>query len=311
MPPDHPGYGGEVKQTPTKHVTIHGHDVTYRLAGADSAGPAVLLIHGMAGDSRTWSDVMPGLATDMRVLAPDLLGHGESAKPMGDYSLGAFASGLRDLLAVLEFETVTVVGHSLGGGVAMQLAYQHPELVDRLVLVGSGGLGREVSWLLRSLTLPGSEYLMPLVFPHFIKRPGDALVRCLRGAGIQVPQLEQMWQSYASLSQAENRPAFIRTLRSVIDPSGQVVDARDRLYLAAAMPTMIVWGDRDPIIPVEHAYAAHAAIPHSRLEIFEGCGHFAHVEDAVRLIEVVRDFIETTKPLPGGLAPFREALLNA
>ncbi len=300
-----------MKLTPLEHVTMHGHDVTYRLAGADVDGPVVLLVHGMAGNSRTWANAMPRLAVDAKVLAPDLLGHGESAKPMGDYSLGAFASGLRDLLAVLEIDTVTVVGHSLGGGVAMQLAYQHPELVDRLVLVGSGGLGREVSWLLRSLTLPGSEYLMPVVFPHFIKQPGDALVRCLRGAGVQLPQLEQMWQSYASLSQAENRQAFIRTLRSVIDPRGQVIDARDRLYLAAAMPTMIVWGDQDPIIPVEHAYAAHEAIPHSRLEIFEGCGHFPHVEDADRLVDVVCDFIASTQPLAGGLAPFREALLTS
>ncbi len=299
-----------MRTTPTERVTIHGHQVTYRVAGVDTGGPCVLLIHGMAGDSRTWGDVLPGLATDLSVLAPDLLGHGESAKPMGDYSLGAFASGLRDLLAVLDLGPVTVVGHSLGGGVAMQLAYQHPELVDRLVLVASGGLGREVSWLLRSLTLPGSEYLMPVVFPHFVKRPGDAVVRFLRGAGVELPQLEQMWQSYASLSQAEHRPAFIRTLRSVIDPHGQVVDARDRLYLAAAMPTMIVWGDRDPIMPVAHAHAAHEAIPHSRLEIFEGSGHFPHVEDADRLVEVIRDFIETTHPLAGGLTPFRDALLG-
>lgn len=298
-----------MKLTPLEHVTLHGHDVTYRMTGEPAEGPIVLLIHGMAGDSRTWSKVIPRLATNSTVLAPDLLGHGESAKPMGDYSLGAFASGLRDLLAVLDIESVTVVGHSLGGGVAMQLAYQHPELVDRLVLVGSGGLGREVSWLLRSLTLPGSEYLMPVVFPHFIKQPGDAVVGFLRGAGVHLPQIEQMWHSYASLSQAENRQAFIRTLRSVIDPSGQVIDARDRLYLAAAMPTMIVWGDRDPIIPVEHAHAAHESIPHSRLEIFEGCGHFPHFEDADRLVEVVLDFIGSTQPLAGGLAPFRDALL--
>ena len=148
-----------------RHVTIHGHDVTYRLSETDSSHPTILLIHGMAGNSRTWKDIMPALSEDFTVLAPDLIGHGESAKPMGDYSLGAFASGLRDLLAVLDIGPVTVVGHSLGGGVAMQLAYQHPELVDRLVLIGSGGLGREVSWLLRILTLPGAEYVMPLIFP--------------------------------------------------------------------------------------------------------------------------------------------------
>ncbi len=294
-----------------RHVTIHGHDVTYRLANDDPTRPTVLLIHGMAGNSRTWKDVMPALSEHYTVLAPDLIGHGESAKPMGDYSLGAFASGLRDLLAVLDIGPVTVVGHSLGGGVAMQLAYQHPELVDRLVLVGSGGLGREVSWLLRILTLPGAEYVMPLMFPNFIREPGDAVNRAIHERGLGIPQLGEMWRAYSSLSQAENRRAFVRTLRSVIDPGGQTVNATDRLYLAAAMPTMIVWGDRDPIIPIAHAKAAHEAIPHSRLEVFEGCGHFPHAQDPERLVASLRDFIDSTEPLPGGVARFRDILLEA
>ncbi len=294
-----------------RHVTIHGHDVTFRLAEHDSSSrPTVLLIHGMAGNSRTWKDVMPALSQDYTVLAPDLIGHGESAKPMGDYSLGAFASGLRDLLAVLDIGPVTVAGHSLGGGVAMQLAYQHPELVDRLILVGSGGLGREVSWLLRMLTLPGAEYVMPLAFPNFIREPGDALNRAIHERGFGVPRLGEMWRAYSSLSQAENRRAFVRTLRSVIDPGGQTVNATDRLYLAAAMPTMIVWGDRDPIIPIAHAQAAHEAIPHSRLEVFEGCGHFPHVEDPQRLVDSIRDFIDSTEPVPGGIGRFRDILLE-
>jgi pimeloyl-ACP methyl ester carboxylesterase len=296
---------------PARHVTIHGHDVTYRRSETDPSRPTILLIHGMAGNSRTWKDVMPALSEDFNVLAPDLIGHGESAKPMGDYSLGAFASGLRDLLAVLSIGPVTVVGHSLGGGVAMQLAYQHPELVDRLVLIGSGGLGREVSWLLRILTLPGAEYAMPLIFPHFVREPGDAVNRAIHERGFGIPQLGEMWRAYSSLSQAENRKAFVRTLRAVIEPGGQTVNATDRLYLAAAMPTMIVWGDRDQIIPIAHGRAAHEAIPHSRLEVFEGCGHFPHVEDPERLVETIRDFVDSTEPLPGGLAPFRDALLGS
>ena len=175
---------------------------------------------------------------------------------MGDYSLGAYASGLRDLLGVIGVERVTVVGQSLGGGVAMQLAYQHPELVERLVLVGSGGLGREVSWMLRLLTLPGAEYVMPVLFPPLARQAGDALSRLVVRTGFRAPNVDEMWQAYASLTGVGNRHAFIRTLRSVIDPGGQSVSAKDRLYLCAAMPTMIVWGDADPIIPVEHAYAA-------------------------------------------------------
>lgn len=293
---------------PLRHSVLHGHDVTYRLAEADPGKPTLLLIHGMAGSSRTWKDVMPGLAEDFTVLAPDLIGHGESAKPMGDYSLGAFASGLRDLLALLEIGPVTVIGHSLGGGVAMQLAYQHPELVDRLVLIGSGGLGREVSWLLRLLTLPGAEYVMPLFFPNFVRDRGNELSKAMHGRGWSLPHVGEMWRAYASLAQAENRKAFVRTLRAVIDPGGQTVNATDRLYLAAAMPTLIIWGDKDGIIPVEHAHAAHEAIPHSRLEILEGCGHFPHVQEPARLVEVIREFVNTTRPLPGGIRPFQKAL---
>ena len=296
---------------PLRTVTVHGHEVTYRLAEHDRPGPTLLLIHGMAGNSKTWSTVMPKLAENFTVLAPDLLGHGESAKPIGDYSLGAYANGLRDLLAVVGLGPVTVIGHSLGGGVAMQLAYQHPELVDRMVLVGAGGLGREVSWLLRLLTLPGAEYAMPLIFPPFLRGRGDTVSRLLHERGLRAPRLAEMWRAYVSLTQAENRAAFVRTLRAVIDPGGQSFSATDRLYLAEAMPTLVIWGEGDQIIPVEHAHLAHAAIPGSRLEIFEDIGHFPHAECPERFVDVVIDFVNTTEPVPGGMAPFRELLVEA
>ncbi len=296
---------------PIRHVTVHGHDVTYRLAESEPDRPTILLLHGMAGSSKTWRQVMPDLARHYTVVAPDLIGHGESAKPMGDYSLGAFASGQRDLLAVLGLGPVTVIGQSLGGGVAMQLAYQHPELVDRMILVGSGGLGREVSWLLRLLTLPGAEYVMPILFPSFLRDQGDAVSRGLHHRGWSAPHVAEMWRAYASLTQAENRKAFVRTLRAVIDPGGQSVCAADRLYLAAAMPTMLVWGDADPIIPIDHAYATHELVPGSRLEVFEGVGHFPHVEEPERFVRVVRDFIDTTEPISGGLQPFHHLLAQS
>lgn len=289
-----------------RHVTLHGHDVGFRMAGE---GPAILLIHGMAGSSRTWRDVMPLLARDYTVIAPDLLGHGESAKPMGDYSLGAHASGLRDLLAgALGIDHATLVGQSLGGGVAMQLAYQHPELCDRLVLVGSGGLGREVSWLLRMLTLPGAEYLMPLFFPRFLRDRGNELSGFLRDRGIRAPHAAEMWRAYASLAEPDNRHAFVKTMRAVIDPGGQTVSANDRLYLTGSVPSLLVWGDQDDIIPVEHAHAAHARMPGSRLEIFEGAGHFLHVEEPARFAAVLRDFIEKTEPASNDVSSFRERL---
>jgi pimeloyl-ACP methyl ester carboxylesterase len=276
-----------------KHVAIHGHDVGYRMEGE---GPAILLIHGIAGSSTAWRDVMPTLARSYTVIAPDLIGHGQSAKPVGDYSLGAYASGLRDLLRVLGVARATVVGHSFGGGVAMQLAYQHPEFCERLVLVDSGGLGREVSWLLRFMTLPASEYLMPVIFPSFIRRHGNEVSRMLHNRGIRMARVGEMWRSYSSLTESVNRPSFIRTIRSVIDPGGQTVSALDRLYLAEDIPTLIVWGDCDTIIPVSHAYAAHDAIPRSRLEIIEGSGHFPHVEAPERFLSGLISFLDTTEP---------------
>ncbi len=289
-----------------RHATIHGHDIRYRMGGE---GPVILLIHGMAGRSDTWLDVMARLAPDYTVVAPDLLGHGESAKPMGDYSLGAYASGMRDLLGVLGIERATIVGQSLGGGVAMQLAYQHPELAERLVLVGSGGLGREVSWILRALTLPGADYVMPVLFPGFVREQGNAVSRFLHDRGLRAPHVAQMWRSYTSLTMPESRQAFVRTLRAVIDPGGQTVSATDRLYLAAGLPTLIVWGDEDPIIPVEHARRAHELIEGSRLEVFEGCGHFPHVEDPDRFADVLRDFMATTEPVVAQPADYRGLLV--
>ncbi len=285
------------RRRPLQHVTIHGHDVSYRRAG-DPADESVLLIHGLAGSSKTWDAAIEDLAGDYDVIAPDLLGHGESAKPRGDYSLGAFASGLRDMLAMLDVASVTVVGHSFGGGVAMQLAYQYPHLIDRLVLVGSGGLGREVSPLLRMLALPGAEYLMPLGVPGFVVDRASEIGRFLGRRNIRSERLGEMWRAYASLAGAENRAAFVKTMRGVIEPGGQTVSATDRLYLAARVPMMIVWGDKDGVIPVEHAIRAHEAIENSRLEILEGVGHFPHVEAPDQFSAALLDFMATTDPGP-------------
>ena len=278
---------------PLERVRIHGHEVSYRCAGE---GPVLLLIHGIAGSSRAWTEVMPLLSRYFTVVAPDLIGHGESAKPLGDYSLGAHASGVRDLLAVLGIERATLVGHSLGGGVAMQLAYQHPEVCQRLVLVDSGGLGREVSWILRLLSLPGAEFLMPALFPPVVRSGGNAVARFLYDLGLRSGGAAETWRAYASLTESSNRHAFVRTVRAVIDPGGQSVSARDRLYLMSNVPTLIMWGDQDHIIPVDHAYATHRAVPASRLEIIEGSGHFPHVEMPDRFAEVLTDFVHTTKP---------------
>ncbi len=287
------------------HVSIHGHDMAYRMEGS---GPALVLLHGIASSSRTWRDVIPRLTDRFTVVAPDLMGHGQSEKPVGDYSLGAFATGIRDLLEVLDIDRASIVGQSFGGGVAMQLAYQHPERCERLVLVDSGGLGREVNWMLRFMTLPGSEYVMPGIFPGFVRDWGDSLLRAINNRGIRLGRIAEMWSAYASLAEAENRQAFARTIKAVIDPGGQTISAMDRLYLASSMPTLIVWGERDDIIPVDHAYSAHEAVPGSRLVIIEGVGHFPQIEAPEQFVEAVVDFIDSTKPTALGAEDRKRAL---
>src|ERR671923_1730441 len=153
-------------------VDLHGHEVSYRVAGE---GPLVVLVHGIAGSSEQWDAVARLLAERYTVLAPDLLGHGRSAKPRGDYSLGAYAVSIRDLLIALGHRRGTVVGHSLGGGVAMQFAYEYPVFCERLVVVSSGGLGREVHPLLRAATLPGAELVLPLIASERVLGLGGAL----------------------------------------------------------------------------------------------------------------------------------------
>ena len=277
-----------------EEVVLHGHRVRFHRSGG---GPLLVLLHGIASTADTWAPVATGLAANHTVLAPDLLGHGASAKPRGDYSLGAYASGVRDLITALGYERATVVGHSLGGGIAMQFAYQFPERVERLVLISSGGLGREVHPILRASTLPGSEIVLALLGRRWLRTTGGAVGATLGRLGLRAGEdLAGVAAGIASLGDADARGAFVHTARAAIDPGGQRVSATDRLYLAAHLPTLIVWGERDPIIPAAHGEAAHAAIPGSRLEIFAGAGHFPHREQPVRFVSLVEDFMRSTEP---------------
>jgi pimeloyl-ACP methyl ester carboxylesterase len=287
-------------------IVLHGHRVFYRSAGS---GPVVVLVHGITSTSATWANLLPYLAERFTVIAPDLLGHGESAKPRGDYSLGAYASGIRDLMIALGHERATFVGHSLGGGVAMQLAYQFPEHCERLVLVSSGGLGRDINALLRAASLPGSELVLPLLVNGRILGAGRVVGRLLGRIGLRVhTDLEEVLRGHASLSDGEARAVFLHTLRAIVDPWGQRVDASDRLYLAQAIPFLLVWGERDPIIPAEHARAAHRLVPGSRLELFPDAGHFPHLDDPLRFVRLLFDFIETTEPARVHAGPWGELL---
>ena len=275
-------------------LELHGHEVIYRTAGE---GPPVVLVHGMLNSSRHWRHVALGLADRHRVVVPDLIGHGDSATPRGDYSIGAHAAVIRDLLAALEIESATFVGHSLGGGIAMQFFYQFPDQVERLALVSSGGLGQEVSPLLRGAALPGASALVWAASHPRVLAGLDRLAARLdtRRAGSAV-QLRAFTRALSPLQPAGARGAFLQTLRSVIDRHGQHVSAVDRLYLLGPVPTLVVWGGRDRTIPVDHGRAAHRAIPHSRFELLPRAAHFPNLDDPEGLTRVLRDWIAGTSP---------------
>jgi pimeloyl-ACP methyl ester carboxylesterase len=276
-----------------KTATIHGRSVTYAEAGE---GPVLLLIHGMGGTLENWQEAIEPLARHHTVIAPDLPGHGTSAPGGGDYSIGALAAGLRDLLFALGHERATLVGHSLGGGIAMQLGYQFPEMVERLVLVSSGGLGPEVSPVLRAAALPGADLFIAATAGAG-QRVGAALGRGLSALGLRPnADVAEVLRGYASLTDPDRRAAFLGTVRSVIGTGGQRVDASDRLYLAEAVPVLIVWGARDSIIPVRHGEDAHRAIPGSRLEVFEDVGHLPQIEAPGRFVAVLERFLRETEP---------------
>ena len=276
-------------------AVIHGHNRAFTIAGH---GPPLLLLHGIGSNRFTWRPVLPSLARDFTVIAPDLLGHGESAKPRADYSIGGFANGMRDLLGVLGMDRATVVGHSFGGGVAMQFAYQFPERTDRVILEASGGLGREVTPLLRALTLPGASQALALIDAI----PGNLPVRLVAELSRRLPpgalkaDTAEVAGVLDGLRGPEGRSAFLHVLNHVIDWRGQVITMRDRAYLAAGMPIMVIWGEGDTVLPVSHATAAVESMPAARLVTMPGVGHFPHAERPAEFAQAIKSFVSTTAP---------------
>jgi pimeloyl-ACP methyl ester carboxylesterase len=236
-------------------ITLNGHRIAYR---DDGVGEVLLLVHGLSGDSSSWREVMPKLSRNYRVIAPDLLGHGQSDKPRGEYSPAIFAALLRDLLDALGIDKVTLVGHSLGGAVAIMFAARYRDYCKRLVLLNSGGFGSEVTILLRMLSLPGAGFVLPLIAPGHAR---------------------------------DDRRVFLRTLRSVVNRRGQAASALACVHLLADLPTQIIGGEKDQIIPVGHARTAHAALPGSRLHIIPGAGHDSQIQHSDTIADLIDDFV--------------------
>jgi pimeloyl-ACP methyl ester carboxylesterase len=291
---------------PVQFCTIHGYRRAFVCVGT---GPALLLIHGIGDSSDTWRPVLDQLARNHTVVAPDLLGHGRSEKPRADYSVAAYANGMRDLLSVLEIDRATVIGHSLGGGVAGQFAYQFPERCERLVLVDSGGVGRSVSPFLRLAAVPGVEAMMPLFGLPPVRMAGHVAADALRRFSTALGRdAEELLAVFDALPDTSARRAILRTLRSGVDWRGQVITMLDRAYLAEGLPTLLVWGRHDAVIPLGHGRLAHAAMPGSEFEIFDDAGHFPHHADPERFAELVCDFIRRTKPAPFDQEEWRRRL---
>jgi pimeloyl-ACP methyl ester carboxylesterase len=283
-----------MRQHRVQHVTVHGHRRAYVRAGS---GPALLLLHGLGCTHRTWLPVMDALARRYTVIAPDLLGHGESDKPRADYSVGGFANGMRDLLTVLGIDRATVVGHSFGGGVAMQFAYQFPERTERLVLVGSGGLGPEVSAAIRAITTTGFHQVMGLLTMPGVRHVGGAGLRALSRTGLKgFRDFDEVAEIYESFRDPASRAAIRHVVRAVVDWQGQIVTMADRAYLTDAMPMCVIWGDQDRVIPVSHAARAADLAPKARVEVVPNAGHFPHKDHPERFVKILNDFVRSTSP---------------
>ncbi len=297
-----------VERHEVQYVTIHGHRRAYVKVGS---GPALLLLHGLGCDHTTWEPVIDSLAKRYTVIAPDLLGHGLSDKPRADYSVGGYANGMRDLLTVLNIDKVTVVGHSFGGGVAMQFAYQFPERTERMMLVASGGLGPEVSPGIRAITTPGFHQVMGLLTLPGVRHVGVAGLKAASTTGLKTTRdLGEVADIYDSFKDPHARAAIRHVVKAVVDWKGQIVTMADRAYLTDAMPMAVVWGRDDLVIPVRHASNAAALAPKARVEVIPNAGHFPHKDHPERFAKIVHDWIRTTQPATYSRAKWRTLLRN-
>lgn len=288
------------------YLTVHGHRRAYVKVGE---GPALLLLHGLGCDHTTWDPVIDALARRYTVIAPDLLGHGRSAKPRADYTLGGYANGMRDLLTILGIDKVTVVGHSFGGGVAMQFAYQFPERTERMILVASGGLGPEVSPGIRAISTPGFHQVMGLLTLPGVRHAGVLGLRALASTGLKPARdLGEVAEIYDSFKDPQARHAIRHVVRAVVDWRGQIVTMADRAYLTEAMPMAVVWGRDDAVIPVRHAGNAGALAPKARVEVFPNSGHFPHKDHPERFVKFVHEFVRSTQPATYSRARWRRLL---
>lgn len=297
-----------LKDLEVRYLTIHGHRRAYVKAGS---GPAVLLLHGLGCDHTTWLPVIAALSRRYTVIAPDLLGHGKSDKPRADYSVGGYANGMRDLLTVLGIDKVTVVGHSFGGGIAMQFAYQFPERTERMILVAPGGIGREVTPAIRAISMPGFQTAMGVATLPGPRQAIQLVLRSLAHSGLpHARDLDEVADIVQHLSDRKARAAITHVVRAVVDWRGQVVTMADRAYLTHAMPMCVIWGTDDLVIPAKHARLTQEIAPGATVEVIRNAGHFPHKDHPQRFVKIVNDFVRCTEPASYHRGRWRSLLKN-
>lgn len=276
---------------PMASVELHKDVLRYVDIGN---GPPIVLVHGLLGSSESWAGQIERLSERHRVIAPDLFGHGRSDKPSGDYSLSSHAATIRDLLEHLNIESAPMVGHSLGGGIVMQTVYLFPGLVERLVLVSSGGLGTEVSLLLKAATLPGSELVLPVLASDWVRKNAESVIEQLNKWGLPIrpgASMAETWRSFKSVSDRQTREAFLASTRAVVGPRGQTVSAKQHFAKFESIPSLLIWGSKDRMIPASHADNIRREVPNSRVEIFSDVGHFPQLDEPDLFFRVLDEFL--------------------
>ncbi len=273
---------------PPRHadILVKGMRIHWSELGASSDAVPLVLLHGLMDSHLSWKRVAPLLARGRRVLMPDLLGCGLSERPNASYALDWHAQIMTDWLAAVGLERVDIVGHSYGGGVAQVMLLTCPERIRRLVLVASGGLGRDVGFWLKF----GS-------FPHFVEHYGQPFMafgtRRAVGGKLQNRAIQDMHALASMNAKRGTARAFSRTVRDVINFRGQTRLFFHRAHLVEALPPLTVfWGADDKLIPVAHAHAFVAATQHVRLHVFEDCGHYLHQEQPERFAQATLAFLD-------------------
>jgi pimeloyl-ACP methyl ester carboxylesterase len=272
-------------------------DVAYRYL--PGAGDPVLLVHGVGADQTTWERIPLELqAAGRSVITIDLLGHGHSGAGGTDFGLPAHAALVRDLLDHLAIARVHLVGHSVGGGVSMQFAAESPERVSSLTLISSGGLGREVSPSLRAALLPGTASSIGIMTHPTVTRPMRQIIRFLDRRGISSRDFsERTVDALERLQDDGRRTAFLGTLRGVVGLSGQRLSVLDHLEVLDPKRLLVIWGDSDPMVPVDHGRRLHALLPGSRLVVIPGAGHEPYIDEPQLIVSEVLAHTAADLPL--------------